>query len=258
MVKSADRILQVLEFIVKNINGVSHKELSTSLGIPKSSLSALLANLVDREYLSFNDRDKRYRLGPTILSIAGQYLSSLDIVQIGQPIVRSVMMETDESTEMAIRREERIQIICKEDCSRPIQRVIRLGDTAPIYATAAGKAILAYLSDDEIDYFFSTVKMKKITKKTITDKKVLKQQIKEIRAGKLAYSYEELNEGLIAMAAPVFDLHGNVAASIVVPIPSIRFTSKKEKIVERVLRKASVDLCHQLGFDWDTKARVFK
>jgi DNA-binding IclR family transcriptional regulator len=258
MVKSADRILQVLEFIVKNMDGVSHKELSAGLSIPKSSLSALLANLVDREYLSFSEMDKRYRLGPTILSIAGQYLSSLDIVQIGQPIVRSVMMETDESTEMAIRREDRIQIICKEDCSRPIQRVIKLGDTAPIYATAAGKAILAYLSDDEIDHFFSTVKMKKITKKTITDKKVLRQQMKDIRAGKLAYSYEELNEGLVAMAAPVFDLHGNAAASIVVPIPSIRFTSKKEKIVDRVLRKASLDLCHQLGFDWDTRAGVFK
>jgi len=258
MVKSADRIFQVLEFIVKNINGVSHKELSTSLGIPKSSLSALLANLVDREYLSFNHIDKRYRLGPTILSIAGQYLSSLDIVQIGQPIVRSVMMETDESTEMAIRREDKIQIICKEDCSRPIQRVIRLGDTAPIYATAAGKAILAYLSIDEIEDFFSTVKMKKITNKTITDKKVLKRQIDDIRAGKLAYSYEELDEGLIAMSAPIFDLHGNVVSSIVVPIPSIRFTSKKEKKVERVLRKASVELSHKLGFDWNTKARVFK
>lgn len=257
MVKSANRVFQVLEFVVEEQDGVSHKELATNLDIPKSSLSALLNNLVTQEYLSFNDLAKRYALGPKILFLAGQYLSGLDIVQLGRPIVRQVMLETGESTEMAIRRQDRIQIICKEDCSRPLQRVIKLGDTAPIYATAAGKAILAYLPEDDIEHYFSSVKTKKITKNTITDKGVLKQQINDIRSGDLAYSYEELNEGLIAMAVPVFNLFGDVAASIVVPIPSVRFTPENEKTIARVLTKASMDLSHQLGFDWDPRVGMY-
>ena len=61
MVKSAARVFQVLEFIVGNKEGRSHKELSGELDIPKSSLSALLSNLVSREYLSNNPVIKRYR-----------------------------------------------------------------------------------------------------------------------------------------------------------------------------------------------------
>ncbi|MFH1488964.1 MAG: IclR family transcriptional regulator, partial [Pseudomonadota bacterium] len=199
---------------------------------------------------------KRYRLGPQILTLAGRYLAGLDIAQMGKPIVRRLMIETGESTELAARRGEKIQIVCKEDCSSTIQRVIELGDRAPIYATAAGKSILAHLSDEEIDEYLSSVELKAITKKTITDKKVLRCQLHEIRSGATAYSHEELNEGLVAMAAPVFNLNGNVVASIVVPIPILRFTKEKERAIALALRKSAETLSHQLGFTGDSRARA--
>jgi DNA-binding IclR family transcriptional regulator len=249
MVKSADRVFQVLEFIVGHKEGLSHKELSRGLDIPKSSLSALLSNLVSREYLTYNSVNKRYRLGPKILTLAGRHLSDLDIAQQGQPIVHKVMLRTEESAELAILSGHRIQIVCKVDCFRPLQSVIKLGDTAPIYATAAGKAILAFLPEGEIEEYLSSVELRQITKKTITDKHILKRQLGRIRSGTIAYSHEELNEGLVAMAMPVFNLNGSVVSSIVVPIPTLRFTTKSEKTIAKVLREASRELSHQLGFD---------
>jgi DNA-binding IclR family transcriptional regulator len=249
MVKSADRVFQVLEFIVDNRDGLSHKELSHELDIPKSSLSALLANLVSREYLSYNSMNKRYSLGPKILTLAGRHLSDLDLTQIGQPTLRKVMLQTNESTELAVRSGRRIQIVCKEDCYRPLQGVIKLGDTAPFYATAAGKAILAFQPQEEIEDYLSSGTFRRITKKTITDKKVLRQQLSRIRSGAIAYSYEELSEGLVAMAIPVFNLSGYVVASIVVLIPTPRFTAKREKSIEGFLREAGKELSNQLGFD---------
>lgn len=249
MVKSADRVIQVLEYIVLQNEGVSHKDIAQALDIPKSSLSALLSNLVGREYLTFEEITKRYRIGPKILFLAGRFLSSLDIYQLGKPVVQKVMLDTDESTELAIRIGNKIRIICKEDSSRSLQGVIKLGDSAPIYATAAGKAILANLSDEEIESYLSSVTLKQITKQTITNKKKLLRQLEEIRSSGIAYSHEELNLGLIAMAVPVFDLNSAVAASIVVPVPTPRFTEKKKKNIEQALRKASEDLSHQLGYD---------
>ena len=120
MVKSADRVFQVLEFIVDNRDGLSHKELSSELDIPKSSLSALLSNLVSREYLSYNTVNKRYRLGPKVLSLAGRHLLGLEIVQLGQSVVHKVMVRTEESVELAVRSGHRIQIVCKVDCFRPL------------------------------------------------------------------------------------------------------------------------------------------
>jgi DNA-binding IclR family transcriptional regulator len=254
MVKSADRVMQILEAIGSSEEGKTHGELASSLNIPKSSLSLLLANLVDREYISLSGTDKRYILGPQVLVLAGRYLSNLDIARLGQPILRTLTRVIDESAEIAIKRGNEMMIIAKEDCSRPLTRMIQMGERAPIYATAGGKAILAHLPDEEIEQYLSSVELTPITKATITDPEVLRRELNAIRSGALARSHEELHEGITAMASPVFDLHGVVAASIVLPVLTVRFTSDKEKRAEEILRHASIELSHQMGFDTGSNA----
>ncbi|KPK30136.1 MAG: hypothetical protein AMK69_04295 [Nitrospira bacterium SG8_3] len=258
MVKSADRVMQILEAIGSSEEGKTHGELASSLNIPKSSLSLLLANLVGREYLSLNGTDKRYALGPQVLVLAGRYLSSLDIVRLGQPVLTKVTRVIDESAEIAIKRENEMMIVAKVDCSRPLARMIQMGERAPIYATAGGKAILAHLSDEEIDQYLSSVALTPITKATITDPEVLRRELNAIRSGALARSHEELHEGITAVASPVFDLYGKVVASIVLPVLTIRFTPDKEKKAEEILRIASIELSHQLGFDTGSDAGYLK
>jgi len=248
MVKSADRSFQILEFISVAKEGRSHKDLSQSLSIPGSSLSALLSTLVSREYLNFDPVSRRYSIGPEILHLAGRYLANYDIVQLGSPILRMLVTSTRESALIAIRRQNNIQIVSKELCSESIQQVIDVGERAPLYATAAGKTILAYFGAEELKSYLSTVKLKALTPYTITNKKVLIQQLKQVSAGAIAYSLRENDEHIIAMAAPIFDLHHRVAASITVPVPVVRFSSEKEKIIVPALREAAESLSRQLGF----------
>jgi DNA-binding IclR family transcriptional regulator len=258
MVKSADRVMQILEAIGSSEEGRTHGELASGLNIPKSSLSLLLANLVGREYLSLNGAEKRYALGPQVLVLAGRYLSSLDIARLGQPVLKTITRTIDESAEIAIKRGNEMMIIAKEDRSRPLTRMIQMGERAPIYATAAGKAILAHLSDDEIDQYLSMAELTPITKATITDPEVLRRELNAIRSGALARSHEELHEGITAVASPVFDLYGHVVASIVLPVLTVRFTPEKEKKAEEILRRASIELSHQLGFDTGSNGRYAK
>jgi len=248
MVKSADRVIKILEIIGLKKNGITHGEIAAELNIPKGSLSRLLSNLVAREYLSFDERGKLYRLGPQILVLTGRYLSSLDVVEFGRPIINELMKTTNESAEILVLKDHEVIIVCKADCSRPLIRSISIGDTFPIYSTAAGKAILAYLSEEEIDRYFSSIKLAPITKKTITDPELLRRELKKIRAGALAYGHEEHYEGLIAMAAPVFGVYRKVLASITIAIPTFRFTRKKERAFEKALRSASEKLSYHLGF----------
>jgi DNA-binding IclR family transcriptional regulator len=258
MVKSADRVIQILEAVGSSEEGKTHGELATSLNIPKSSLSLLLANLVGREYLSLSGTDRRYALGPQVVVLAGRYLSSLDIARLGQPVLRRVSRVIDESAQIAIKRGNEMMIIAKEDCSRPVARMIQMGERAPLYATAGGKAILAHLSKDEIEQYLCSVKLTPITKTTITDPEVLWRELNAIRSGALARSHEELHEGITAMASPVFDLYGRVVASVVLPILTIRFTPEKEKKAEEILRDASIELSRQLGFDTGANAGYWK
>lgn len=249
MVKSANRTVQILEAVGPSKVGVTHGELTSILSIPKSSLSSLLATLVDRGYLLLDKQARRYFLGPQLLILAGRYLDNLDLVRLGQPIIKGITNLLDESSEIAVKRGPDILIVCKEDCSQPLKMVIQIGDRAPLYATAAGKAILAHLHKDEIEAYLSSLKLKQITPKTITDVKALRRELKAIHSGALAYCREELNEGIVAMAAPIFTLHERIAGSIVVPIPSFRFTPKREREIEKALNRASKSLSYKLGFD---------
>jgi DNA-binding IclR family transcriptional regulator len=251
MVKSADRAFQILRFISETSDGMNHKELSGALHIPGSSLSALLSNLVDREYLDFDPMSRRYRMGPEILYLAGRYLAGLNIVSVGQPVLRSLVAATGESALLAVRKNEHIQIVMKETCSESIQRVIEVGEQAPLYATAAGKAMLAHLNQEDMESYLTSAVFEPLTKQTITDRGILRAQLKEIRAGAVAFCNRENDEHIVAMAAPVFDLHGSPVASITVPVPGVRFDREKRKTIAPALRETAKSLSHRLGFQGD-------
>lgn len=187
-------------------------------------------------------------MGPEILYLAGRYLAGLNIVTIGQPVLRSLVAATGESALLAVRKNDHIQITMKENCSESIQRVIEVGETAPLYATAAGKAILAHLDEGELDGYLSSVTLTALTQRTITDKSMLAGQLEKIRSGAIAYCLRENDEHIIAMAGPVFDMHGRVVASITMPVPAVRFSRGKEKIIAPALREAVKTLSHRLGF----------
>ena len=247
MVKSAYRVIQILEAVAISRGGLRHAEIAQTLQIPKGSLSLLLADLVTQGYLGLKGDGKRYLLGPQVLRLARHYMAGLDLVQVGRPIVNELVARTGESAEIAMRRGDEVIIIYREISSRSLSSCMQIGDRAPLYATASGKAILAHLPAKEIDTYLSTGPFRSFTKKTITDPGALRDELEAIRMGDIAYCREEHNEGIVAMARAVFGFDGQVAGSIVVPMPSIRFNRQKEKAVERELRDLSLQMSHQLG-----------
>lgn len=256
VVKSADRVIQILETIGLDSGGSTHRDLWEGLGIPKGSLSPLLSNLIERDYVTFDAATKRYCLGPRLLVLTGRYLSTIDLVRIGIPILRELVAEVNEDGELAVKKDTDILILHKEDCSRPFKYSIAIGDRGPMHATAAGKAILAYLPDDELSRYLSLVKLAPITKNTITNRQTLLRGLKDIRSTGLAYGRDELYEGVSAIATPIFNLHRSIAGSIVVTLPSTRFKAERRRIIEPSLRRAAAEISRRLGFDTDVTQRA--
>lgn len=247
MVKSANRVVKILEAVGASKNGVSHAELSAALNIPKGSLSLLLAELVANEFLSERKEDRRYILGPQIIVLAGKFLSNLDIVRLGRTIVHEVMTRTDESSALAVRKGYEMLVAYGENSSQPLKRSIEIGYRAPLHTTAGGKAILANLPNDYQEEYLSSVQLEAVTPSSITDAETLQRELETIRSSGISYSREEQHKGLIAMAAPVFDLHSSVSGSILVTLPTIRFTPEKEKVIESALRQGSTELSRLMG-----------
>ena len=88
MVKSASRVMQILGLVGTSKNGLKHLDIAAGLGIPKGSLSLLLSDLVEGEFLTLDRTTKRFQIGPQILVLAGRYLADRDIVKTSQPFIR--------------------------------------------------------------------------------------------------------------------------------------------------------------------------
>jgi DNA-binding IclR family transcriptional regulator len=248
MGKSINRACRILKLIAENKEGLRYLEIAKALKIPSSSLSGILPGLINERFLSIDPSTKRYLLGPEILLLAGNYLSSLDIVEIGKPVLRKLMEETGESSALSLQVGHEFITMARVDSPQPLRPILQIGERRPLYATASGKAFLAFLPEHELEQYLASVNLTAFTSKTITDPKVLRRRLEQIRATHISYNRKELSDHIIAMATTVFNFDGKVVAAIVVSLPEIRFTSQKEKLIERALKEGSMTISSILGF----------
>jgi len=132
-----------------------------------------------------------------------------------------------------------------------------IGARIPLYATASGKTILAFLSKREIEQYISKEELRPLTQATITDSAVLLRELETVRSELLAFSRQERFEGLSAMAVPVFRMDGCVAASVALIYLSRRSESVNGSDTKDALREASDELSTRLGFQGNGFKRVF-
>jgi len=255
IVKSADRVVLILEAIARSKGGMTHGEISRDLRIPKGSLSFLLSNLVDRGYLSFDPMGKLYMLGSEILVLTGRYLNSLDIMELGRPVLHVLVQQINEDAEIAVRRGDQVLFLYKVEAPRPVKYSIAPGELAPLYATSPGKCILAFIPKEEVSTYLDRVTLLPFTNETITDRDALVSELELIRSTGLAYGRGEYHRGICGIAAPVFNIHSVIVGSIVVTLQADRFDPDHKAFIEPKLRQAATDLSRGLGFAGMSRSR---
>jgi DNA-binding IclR family transcriptional regulator len=248
MPKSAERVMRILDLCAAAKEGLRNVQIAQVLNIPTGSLSILLSGMVNNGYLSLDPIGKRYTIGPQVLVLSSHYLSSIDIVEMGLPILKAIMAATEESASVSIRKGNEVLYVCKVDSTQPLSQVVNVGSRAPLHASAAGKIFLAHLSEEDLDKFLRSQQLNPVTPKTITDREKLKIELNKVRQEGIGSNLEELNEGIFALAAPIFDARGAVVAAVHVAVPFTRWNSAKENQVARSLKNASRVLSLKLGY----------
>jgi DNA-binding IclR family transcriptional regulator len=221
-VKSATRVLDLMEYLARWGEACTHAEIADALAIPKSSLTQLLRTLVRRGYLTYDAADKSYSLGSSIATLARQQGETRDVVELVHPALERIADETRESAAVNLLRGERSEVAA---CVMSPQRLfyqMKVGDTAPLYATSGGKAILANLPEEMREEYLTRVRLQPITPNTMTDIDVLRENLAEARARGYATVDEEFTPGIAGLARPILSDAGFALASINVAIPVVR------------------------------------
>jgi IclR family transcriptional regulator, acetate operon repressor len=239
-VKSADRVLDILEAVATAAGRASFSSLMTDLGIPRSSLFQLLGNLTARGYLEQDAATLRYRLGAKIAELARRRPAP-QLQQIVQPLLKKLSQETNETVGFYVREGDHVIAIATQTGGQALTYTMRVSEKAPLYAISSGKIVLGHMSDADVKAYLARTTFEKFTPHTLSSAKQVLEQLRAVRAEGFAYAHEEFTVGIIGIGTGVM-VKGELIGMINLAVPSARFTKATAPILHQRLRAAAEEM----------------
>lgn len=236
-VKSAVRVLDVLEALSAWDSGMTHRQLADHLDIPKSSLTQLLRTMAQRGFLRFTADDRTYQIGPRIEALAGRKRELLDLSDVIQPVLERITAATGESSFLNILSGDMARLTARVIGPQPLVTVLTLGQLVPLYATAGARAILAFLPAEMREDYLARTELKAFTPNTVTSVARLRDELERVRSERMSISSDELFLGITGLAMPILSSGGHVLGSIVVSLPTSRYDDHARASIAAVLRE---------------------
>ena len=246
MVKSVFRSIKILE-LLGDKKGLTVTDISKGLHFPKSSTHEILSTL-EQENLVTKDQYNRYHLGLKLFELGSMAQYDLEIRRIAGPYVKRLNAELDETVHLTVLEgHEVLYIECLESTKR-LRTYSVIGVRAPLYCTAVGKAILAFLADEEIERLLQSQTFARFTEHTITETGMLRSELQQIAQRGYAVDNMEHEEGLRCVGAPIRNHAGTVFAAISVSGPSQRITLENVPAIGKVVMSVAEKISEQLGY----------
>lgn len=236
IVKSADRVLDVLELLAERGRPLSHTEIANALDIPKSSLTSLLRNLEARAYLRLVPGPNSYELGPGVFALARQAHGGFDLKKAGGPLIDRLTQTVNESSSLNVLNGDKIELLYGANSSHALAYSMRVGDRAPLHAVSSGKAILAALPPGERDALLAGLDLVRVTANTITSINRLQEELKQVERDGIAFSFEEYTLGIIGIGAAVRGPDARPVAAVNLAVPSVRYDERVKLELVNALR----------------------
>jgi IclR family acetate operon transcriptional repressor len=256
-VQSVSRAIAILKSFTheKPERGVG--ELSRELRLHKSTVSRLASTLERGGLLSRNPETRRYRLGIDLIGLAARVVSYLDVREIASPVLRQLSEDCQESVNLAIldppvegsdSKGQVVNLVQFVPPKRQVKNIGRVGRRLCTHCTAAGKVLLAHLPEAVLEQTLPS-RLERFTPRTITNAAQLRQELEAVREQGYAVAQEELEEGLNAIACPIYDHNGQVIAAASVSGPAYRVTPESLPLLAVQLVEATSHISAQLGYN---------
>jgi IclR family pca regulon transcriptional regulator len=235
MSRSLERGLEVLALFEPGRPAIGVSEIGRALDLPRSTAYRYVATLATLGYLE-QDESKRYRLGLRVLDLGFSAINSLDVRALATPHLQQLCDETGYTTNLAIL--DGCNIVYIERClaampeRRELDLNLHIGARLPAYCTSMGKAMLAFLPEEQRIRILDQLELVKRGPNTITDKAALQTELSIIRENGIAINDEELAYGLWSVAAPICARTGSVVAALNIALR--RSIAGSDELVARI------------------------
>ncbi len=252
LVQTIERASSILDILGQSPQGISIRELSTKIKLPKGTTHRLLSSLSYLGYVRQDTKARNYFLGFKLVELGNLLLSQLDLRKEAEPFLRDLAERTRETVHLVFLDRNEIVYIDKVETdqnSSGLRMASRVGLRNPAHSCAVGKVLLSYLSEEELKHFIKEKGLGKRTENTIIDPAQLREHLKNVRAQGYAIDDEENEKGIRCVAAPIHNEGGKVVAAISISGPAFRVTKKTiHERLKKELIETALKIAQRLGF----------
>ncbi|MFK7745132.1 MAG: IclR family transcriptional regulator [Roseobacter sp.] len=208
------KALDVLDQVAAYGQPVRFGRLLADSALPKATLYRLLQTLTNQNMLTYDTETQTYRLGMRLVRLAhGAWLQS-SLAPIARPHLDVLSAGLGHTVHLAQLDNAQVLYVDKRNAVHPIEMFSDAGKVGPAYCTGVGKAMMAFLPDDELAHALEQQSFHRFTPNTYTTADALCTELSAIRARGYAFDREEHEPGIVCVAQPILSSMGKVLGAI--------------------------------------------
>ena len=207
LVPGLERGLRILAEFSAREPVLGAPELSKRIGIPRTTTFRLLQTLEALGFLERVNGDRHFRLSVAVLRLGFEYLSSLELTDVGTPILERLRDATGLSTHLLIRDQRDVVFVAKAQTHDPMFSSVKVhvGTRLPAHATVHGQVLMGDLSYEELRQLYPEPQLERFTDRTPATVEELNERVRESAALGYAVSEASFERGISVVTAPVRD-----------------------------------------------------
>ncbi|MEU2348398.1 IclR family transcriptional regulator C-terminal domain-containing protein [Modestobacter sp. NPDC049651] len=229
-VQSIERGVAVLRVFAGREGQLTMSDVAARADLPRPVVRRILLTF---EHLGYARLHKGlWSLTPRILELGSGYFAASSLPEVAYPVLNDVVERTNETCSLGVLEGTEVIHVARVEDQRPMPGAIRIGMKLPAYATALGKALLAYATEEELAEFLAAADLVAITPNTVTDPAEFRERLALVREQGYDLSVEEYTPGRLSAAAPIV-LDGAAVGALAVSTTTSRETV--ESMVETIV-----------------------
>lgn len=213
-IQSVDRALSILTLFSSTRTHLGISEIAGFLGLTSSTIHGLVKTLYNNGFLKQDSATKKYSLGIRNFEMGHYFLGGSKAYQVGAAAVHRLAENTGLNVRLAVRDGDHVVVILTVHSKAERFQYYQVGPRVPLYCSAIGKAVLAWLPELDIKAYVEKCDFQSFTRHTITDPEALVKNLETARKNRYALDTEEMLRMSFCVAAPIFDQDNQPVASI--------------------------------------------
>jgi len=244
-IQSISRAVSILRCFSENPE-LGLAEISRKVGLHRSTTAGIVNTLKAEGLLDQNEVTGKLRLGLGLFSLANQVRYGFK--DICEPYLYKLLDFTSETVNLALLDKTEVVYIGKKESTHSVYISTSIGARLPVYCTAMGKAILAFMDRKKAEALIDMSDLAPLTENTIIEKKKLLAAMDKIYREGVAYDFEEFTKGIVCVASPLYYTKGDPIGAISVSGPIVRMGGKQLGSIAQAVKDTAAEICEELSF----------